>query len=156
MPLLNLMKSEYEAYVTYNYHRSSSFEKLNLFLQKEDHRPYPLVLLCGDEGASRDFFLHSAAYKLRENQRNVFVYTIDFDGYDRNNCSLNHFIEYHLEQNKHFTQTSFKKALDHIKTELQIKSGDLLIPFVTFSVKLGFSLGDILSCFQQNVPQPKL
>jgi len=86
----------YEKYVLYNFHRKDWLDEVvhNITTQ----RRHPIVILSGETGTGRHYFIESAAFKASKEFHKTDCFCIDLEGSEEDGSGIDEFIRHQTEK----------------------------------------------------------
>ena len=88
--------SDYQHHVVYNFHRPELLEQAAALLGTDAGDQPSILLLCGERGIGRSYFLSAVAYRLQQANKNIRVVDLDLSGYEPGTTTLQAFVNHQL------------------------------------------------------------
>ena len=131
--------SREQQYTIYNFHREEDLaEAAAVFAAGPQQRP-PALLLAGDLGSGRGYFLHAALHRARQAGRRLRLGELDLEGHELGGDNLERFVAHQAGKRTALERSRLLELVQELKPSVQA-SGPQLLGASLFSISLGLDL----------------
>ena len=132
-----VLQSREEQYGIYNFHREDDLAFVaEMLAADEDERP-PVLILEGEAGCGRDYFLNAAAYRAELAGRRVRLGALDLSGFEAGGVqTLEEFATHQMAKRSSLERSRVLDLLKEVKPSLKA-SGPGLAGASLFSIAIG-------------------
>jgi len=122
-----------DKYVQYNFHRKEHVDKMLQVLQDKEGRLPRVVILHGEPGIGRRYFVESAAYIAGNN---THVCELDLDGFANENTSLEEYVNHLIAKAPESNRRRLRDVVKRVQPELKVKAGFASYAFLSAALSL--------------------
>jgi tetratricopeptide (TPR) repeat protein len=127
-----------DKYVQYNFHRQDHIDKMLQVLQDEEGELPRVVILAGEQGIGRSYFIESVAHIAG---KKIHVCKLDLDGFADENTSLEEYVNHQIAKASESDRPKLIEMIKALQPELKIKAGFWSCAFLSAALSLKVLLG---------------
>lgn len=129
----NSFGSMSDKYVQYNFHRREHVDQMLQVLQDKEGRLPRVVILPGEPGIGRNYFIESVAYIAGNN---THVCKLDLDGFANENTLLEEYVDHLISKAPESNRPRLRDVVKQVQPELKVKAGFGLYAFLSAALSM--------------------